>query len=263
MVLEIPHAALVAPMHFPSLPSATASQTVEIISDADSAHVWIVHSMLSAEECDALLAYASRFNAGQSRVKNAKTSHRVAASRTSRSVFLPSHAWSPPAQLQLTNAIESIVGLSRERFEGLQITYYPPDGEYIWHTDSGQFPYRVKTVLLYLSDVPRGGETQLVLNRTSSAIVAPRKGMALVFDPHLPHRSLPAKCAKQAGGARCDTPKIIANQWIHNASLGGWARHVHPAWLALDRERLADRLAPSNGSTSRRTTAGRTKPKRT
>lgn len=61
-----------------------------------------------------------------------------------------------------------------------RVTHYPPnDGFFCWHTDnSGKSIRRIAAGILYLNDVPEGGETEFWYHGVK---VAPKKGRFVMF----------------------------------------------------------------------------------
>jgi prolyl 4-hydroxylase len=117
-----------------------------------------------------------------------------------------------PAVHALNRRIAAISGTAVDQGEPLQVLRYRPGQEYKSHVDAipGFDNQRFLTMLVYLNDNYKGGETRFVKTGLS---VKGRKGDALLFrnttpdgrsDPMAEHAGLPVK-----GGV-----KLLASRWI-------------------------------------------------
>jgi prolyl 4-hydroxylase len=203
-----------------------SDRTVYVTARSDRPDVVALDNLLSAEECDILVA-ASRSKIARSLVVNPETGvGDVSQVRTSSGTYFK------PGELEIIPRIEAriakLTGLPASHGEGLQILNYQVGGEYLPHfdyfppNDSGSVEHlkhggqRVATVVMYLNDVESGGETSFP--SAGNLRVSPRKGSAVYFayrnsqgqlDPATLHAGLPVTAGE----------KWIATKWIRQ---GRW-----------------------------------------
>jgi prolyl 4-hydroxylase len=198
----------------------TPDREVEVLFTLASPRIVLLGNVLSADECDALIALCAPRLERSPVVGDSDGNVKVHENRTSRGAMLRR------GETELIARIEArLAALARwpvEHGEGLNLLRYDIGDEYRAHFDSfdpdvpglrqhlvsgGQ---RVATFILYLSAVTAGGATsfpQLGLD------VMPHKGSALFFvntDAHY----LPDKRTLHAGQPVIQGVKYIANKWL-------------------------------------------------
>jgi len=176
--------------------------------------------LLSAGECDELIALAKTRLVRSTVVDPVTGRNIVAGHRSSDGMFFRPRETQLIARLE--DRIAELTGQPAENGEGLQMLYYEVGAESTPHVDylvpgndanresiarSGQ---RVATMLMYLNDVERGGETLFPQVGWS---VVPRRGQAFYFeygngtgrsDPASLHASAPVLAGE----------KWVATKWI-------------------------------------------------
>jgi len=176
--------------------------------------VFAVHNFLTPQECQFLVEAASD-SFSPAPVVGAGAGE-VSPTRTSSTCYL--------AREDLPNLLRKVSCLTNKPMEHCelpQVGRYLPSQQYYQHYDAFNLDeedgrrfaanggQRVVTVLVYLNDVPRGGETSFP---TLQLKVKPVQGMALVFfpatvdghlDPRALHAALPAV-----------DPKFVSQIWI-------------------------------------------------
>lgn len=180
----------------------------------------LLDGLLSHDECEQLIALA-RPRLVRSTVVDPVTGRNIVAGhRSSDGMFFRPRE--TPLIARIEDRIAELTGFPAENGEGLQMLHYEVGAESTPHVDylvpgndanlesiarSGQ---RVGTMLMYLNDVERGGET---LFPQIGCSVVPRRGQAFYFeygngtgrsDP----ASLHASAALRAG------EKWVATKWI-------------------------------------------------
>lgn len=176
-------------------------------------------NVLSAEECDRLIALSKPKLKTSTTIDNKTGEAKAHEHRSSRGTFFALRE--NDFIRELDERLAGIMNLPVENSEGLQILNYQVGGEYRPHFD--YFPpehpgsslhiekggQRVATLILYLNDVEEGGET--ILPEVNLKI-APIKGSALYFsyfhqgkvDPMTLHGGCPVMAGE----------KWIATKWI-------------------------------------------------
>jgi prolyl 4-hydroxylase len=208
----------------------------------------ILANVLSVGECDRLIA-AARPRLKPSLVVDPITGLDVAKDhRSSLGMFFrPSET---PLIGKIERRIAELIDRPIENGEGLQILHYPTGAESTPHFDylmpaneanrlsvarSGQ---RVCTLIMYLNDVPAGGETTFPESGWS---VVPRKGHAVYFEyGNAAGQTDPASL--HAGAPVLSGEKWIATKWVRSRKFVG----VSPAGHAQTGMRFADARAPSS-----------------
>jgi prolyl 4-hydroxylase len=198
----------------------TRDRDVHVLLTLDAPRVVLFGSLLSDDECDALIA-ESRQRLRPSTVVNAATgSHDLHAARTSHGASFK--RGENELIRRIENRISDLLSTPYGRGEPIQVLNYGPGAEYKPHFDffdprdpgnsgclemGGQ---RFATLVMYLNDVDAGGSTvfpEIGLD------VLPRKGNAIFFsyaDPagELDRRSLHGGSPVVAG------EKWIATKWL-------------------------------------------------
>lgn len=155
--------------------------------DAIPYDVLEIDAVLTAEECDALIAHA-RPNLARSTVST-PTGNSVSDVRTSSQVWIDKNdSKVGPIVQKLMRTMARYTGTFDDAsFEQVQIAKYGPGQEYRPHYDAcvsrarcGNDPkiYRRATMIAYLNDVPAGGQT--AFPRVSRE-VRPKKGSGVLF----------------------------------------------------------------------------------
>ena len=149
----------------------------------------VFDNVLSDEECDELIRLARNSIAPSTVVENRTGKSRMSRVRTSSGTFLR-HDTSSVTE-RINRRIAELMQMPMENGEDLQILHYGAGQEYRPHHDyfdpsdagtprllarGGQ---RVSTLVMYLNDVARGGETAFPDLGLS---VSPRKGSAVYFE---------------------------------------------------------------------------------
>ncbi|KAF5769873.1 putative procollagen-proline 4-dioxygenase [Helianthus annuus] len=195
---------------------------------------FLYRNFLTDEECDHLIEVA-RDKLQKSMVADSKTGKSIESTvRTSKGMFIRK------AQDEVIASIESRITvwtfLPLENGEAIQVLQYEKGQKYLPHWDYFQDKanqalggHRIATVLMYLSNVEKGGETifpnsemkesQLKTDEDSECAkkgyaVKPKKGDALLFFSLHPNAtidptSLHGSCPVIAG------EKWLATKWIH------------------------------------------------
>ena len=210
--------------------------------------VYAVDNFLTPDECDFLISCAGEGFSPAPVV--GKGLGEVSASRTSSTVYL--------AREDLPLYMEKVcrlVGKPRDHCELPQVGRYLPSQQYMQHFDAFDLSnedgqrfaanggQRVATVLVYLNDVGRGGETNFpALNLA----VRPRRGMAVVFFPatvdglldrNALHAALPAV-----------DPKFVSQVWIRQDRYDGLpSKRIFPS-EDLAREAALSFRSPGPGA---------------
>lgn len=106
---------------------------VEHVGMQNGSSVQLLHSLLSAEEVDELLALAQRYPAIPS--STFALAPGANPSRVSASTLIPTGYWARRAHKALYDRLAQHVGIPSRHFEALQITSYASGGYYNWHRD--------------------------------------------------------------------------------------------------------------------------------
>lgn len=194
----------------------------------DSRAAFVLHGLLTAEECTHLaklpLSFQSSYIGGASgrldrRVRFAETAILFQArwkDRVHRNVTerLLRHAEMLSTSSRANPYLAEALPLSDRHLEFAQVTQYGEGGHYNWHSDGtpspcGLFEWtgcRAFTAIVYLSELPAegGGATAIQFDDGRVARVLPKLGSAVFFHSYLRHTG------EQVYRGR----KIILNQWI-------------------------------------------------
>lgn len=180
--------------------------------------VVVFGDLLSAQECDELIALATPRLARSLTVATRTGGEEVNADRTSNGMFFQR------GENELVRRIEERIGRlvnwPVENGEGLQILHYTPGTEYKPHYDyfdpaepgtptilrrGGQ---RVATLVMYLSEPEKGGGTSFPDVHME---VAPKRGNAVFFSYERPH---PSTRTLHGGAPVLAGEKWIATKWL-------------------------------------------------
>ena len=243
---------------------------IEQISWSPRAQVY--HNFLTPEECDHLIAIARPKMSVASVVDKKTGASKPSDVRTSTGHFL--RRAEDPIVARIEERIAAFAMVPEDHGEGIQILRYEKDQKYDPHFDYFQDDenikhggQRVATVLMYLSDVERGGETvfprgerlakeyeaAFVPNENGEDVAAaktrppsacaagklhvqPRKGSALLFwsvDPmgHDDPQSLHGGCAVERG------VKWTATKWLRHGPYGAERERREKARIRRAREK--------------------------
>lgn len=143
----------------------------------------IIHDFLTGEECDELVSLALAKGMTRNTVSAQDSPQKPSGGRTSHGVFLD--AGESPVVDRVLDKASGLLGKPRSHMESLQVLRYEPGQEYADHFDScmdgcdgGSDIDRYATIVAYLNDVARGGETAFPRQGVQ---VTPAKGRAVVF----------------------------------------------------------------------------------
>jgi prolyl 4-hydroxylase len=165
-----------------------ADRTIPVLLRAQRPVFALLDNVLDSEECEALMALA-RPRLQASTVAAAEHSNAVTSGRTSDGMFF--RLGETPLIAALDERLSAIMGSPVEHGEGLQVIRYGEGAEITPHFDfllpshgdndqslrrSGQ---RISTLLVYLNDVEKGGET--VFPEVGITVSA-RRGLAIYFE---------------------------------------------------------------------------------
>jgi prolyl 4-hydroxylase len=207
------------PMRIPAGPLVrTGDREVRVLARMARPGTAILANVLSAGECEQLIA-AARPRLRPSLVVDPITGQDVSRDhRSSLGMFFH------PSETALIEKIErriaQLIGLPAENGEGLQILYYPTGAESTPHFDylmptneaNRESVTRSGQRIMYLNDVPAGGETTFPESGWS---VTPQKGNALYFEyGNAAGHTDPASL--HAGAPVLSGEKWIATKWMRN-----------------------------------------------
>ena len=191
------------------------------IYDNDKQMIAVVHDFISQEECEEILAYSWQ-NMERSTVASKDGKGQKHDKRTGSNTWLQHDA--SPIIKGVADRISQMVRMPLKNAEPFQVVYYKENEEYDYHWDSfdesddvateeytkngGQ---RLITVLVYLRDVPKGGETgfnHLGVN------IQPRRGSVIVWwnvEPNTTKREIKSQ---HAGLPVLEGEKYAFNLWF-------------------------------------------------
>ena len=191
------------------------------IYDNDKQMIAVVHDFISQEECEEILAYSWQ-NMERSTVASKDGKGQKHDKRTGSNTWLQHDA--SPIIKGVADRISQMVRMPLKNAEPFQVVYYKENEEYDYHWDSfdesddvateeytkngGQ---RLITVLGYLRDVPKGGETgfnHLGVN------IQPRRGSVIVWwnvEPNTTKREIKSQ---HAGLPVLEGEKYAFNLWF-------------------------------------------------
>ncbi len=191
---------------------------VQVLSTVAHPRVVVFGSLLSAEECAAIIAAASPRMARSETVAEATEGSEVNAARTSRGMFFERGENEVVARVE--QRIAKLLRWPLENGEGLQVLHYQPGAEYQPHYDyfdakhastptilkrGGQ---RVGTLVMYLNTPKRGGATTFPDIKTA---VQPVAGNAVFFSYAQPD---PSSLSLHGGAPVLEGEKWVATKWL-------------------------------------------------
>lgn len=200
---------------------STSDREIKVLMRIEKPFILYLDNVLSHEECDSLIEM-SRKRLQPSKVVDSVTGEiKAAAGRTSSGTYY--QLSEAPLIGTIEGRIMQLTNFPIENGEGLQVLHYKVGEEYKPHFD--YFPenkiqastggQRVATVLMYLNDVPEGGETIFPKVGVS---VTPKKGSAVFFhygnsqgqvDRLSLHSSIPV----------VDGEKWVATKWLRESEI--------------------------------------------
>lgn len=191
---------------------------VKVLVEMRSPRVVVFGDLLSAEECEALIAAAQPRMARSETVNRQTGEYQVDAARTSRGMFF--QRGESELHLRIEERIAKLLNWPAENGEGLQVLNYQPGAEYEPHYDyfdpadpgtpaltrrGGQ---RVASLIMYLNTPELGGATTFPDIGLS---VLPQRGNAVFFSYPQPH---PSTKTLHAGAPVKGGEKWIATKWL-------------------------------------------------
>ena len=198
-----------------------ADRDVRVVMTMTLPRVVVFADLLSAGECDELIALARSRLARSETVETSTGSSAVNPARTSDGMFFEPGEF--PVCARLEKRIAELVGWPLENGEGLQILRYGPGTEYLPHYDyfdpgeagtpailkrGGQ---RVGSLVCYLNTPEAGGATVFP---HIGLEVAPVQGNGVFFSYDRPH---PATRTLHGGAPVTAGEKWVATRWLREA----------------------------------------------
>jgi len=191
---------------------------VRVVAAMRQPRVVVFGDLLSAEECDELIALARERLARSETVQTATGASEVNSARTSEGMFF--NRGENPICQRIEARLAKLLDWPVENGEGLQILRYRPGAEYKPHYDyfdpaqpgtpsilkrGGQ---RVATVVMYLNSPTVGGGTTFP---DVNLEVAPLKGHAVFFSYDRAH---PSTRTLHGGAPVLEGEKWVATKWL-------------------------------------------------
>jgi len=195
-----------------------ADREVGVVMTMFNPRVIVFSNLLSAEECDEMIALARARLARSETVQTATGSSEVNEARTSQGMFF--ERGENPVCARLEARIAALTSWPLENGEGLQILRYDPGAEYKPHYDyfdpaqagtptilkrGGQ---RVASLVCYLN-TPTSGEQTIFPDVQLD--VAPIRGNAVFFSYDRPH---PITRTLHGGAPVLEGEKWVATKWL-------------------------------------------------
>lgn len=153
--------------------------------DSDKVHMYLVDDFLTHEVCDEIISRIKK----QCRPSTITTDDPDKEFRTSKTCDLCNH---PDDFINdLDRQIADYLGMEVERSEGIQGQYYQVGDQFKTHSDffepntkeynecAGELGQRTWTFMIYLNDVPEGGQTEFT---ELGVAFTPKKGQAVVWN---------------------------------------------------------------------------------
>jgi prolyl 4-hydroxylase len=197
-----------------------ADAEIRVLQRLERPVIVLLEGVLSGPECAALIELA-RPRLQRSTVIDPRTgTNTVADYRNSEGMFF--RVGETALIAQLDQRIAALMGCPEENGEGLQVLRQPEGGHFAPHFDflipsnatnsdsiarSGQ---RLSTLIVYLNDVPRGGETVFPMVGLS---VTPRRGNAIYFEYTNSHMQVDQK-SLHAGAPVTRGEKWVVTKWM-------------------------------------------------
>lgn len=193
-------------------------RVVDVLVNMLSPRVVVFGSLLSAEECEALIADAEPRLKRSLTVETQTGGEALNEARTSDGMFF--RRGETPIVTRIEARIAKLLNWPLEFGEGLQVLHYRPGAEYKPHYDyfnpeepgtpkilqrGGQ---RVGTLVMYLNEPTRGGGTTFP---DVGLEVAPQRGNAVFFAYDRPH---PSTKTLHGGAPVIEGEKWVATKWL-------------------------------------------------
>ena len=197
---------------------AADGHAVDVVMTLKQPRVVVFGNLLTAAECDELMALARPRLERSETVDTATGGSEVNAARTSDGMFFD--RGEHPVIARLERRIAVLLNWPVEKGEGLQILRYRPGARYEPHYDyfdpeksgtprilerGGQ---RVGTLVMYLNTPERGGSTTFP---DAGLEVAPVRGSAVFFSYERPH---PSTRTLHGGAPVLAGEKWVATKWL-------------------------------------------------
>lgn len=191
---------------------------VRVLASQQLPRVVVLADLLSAEECELLVAAARPRLARSLTVQTLTGGDELNPDRTSDGMFF--NRGESPLIARIEARIAALVNWPVERGEGIQVLRYGPGAEYKPHYDyfdpaergtpallnrGGQ---RVATLVMYLNEPVRGGATVFP---DAGLEVMPQRGHAVFFSYDRPS---PATRSLHGGAPVIEGEKWIATKWL-------------------------------------------------
>eukprot|EP00929_Paragymnodinium_shiwhaense_P060020 TRINITY_DN30011_c0_g1_i1.p1 TRINITY_DN30011_c0_g1~~TRINITY_DN30011_c0_g1_i1.p1 ORF type:complete len:304 (+),score=33.55 TRINITY_DN30011_c0_g1_i1:95-1006(+) len=177
------------------LPAATGNDSIDKLAGyvedlyrESSQFITVLHGILTPPQCRHLIALAATSYIEGSRISG----NRWGGHRQSNSSFLITGYWKDSVVQDIANKIEFHSQVPQRQWEPLEATHYSTGGFYNRHKDGSM---RTLTAILYLNDLPEGGEGETVFTvpndegMKSFISVTPRRGKAIIFSSNITHQS--------------------------------------------------------------------------
>lgn len=191
---------------------------VDVIATLQHPRVVLLGGVLSADECDALVAAARPRLARSLTVQTQTGGEELNPDRTSQGMFFKRGETALVAHIEAR--IARLLHWPVDHGEGMQVLHYGPGAQYKPHYDyfdpaqpgsarllrrGGQ---RVATLVMYLNEPAQGGGTTFP---DAGLEVAPVRGNAVFFSYDRPH---PATGTLHGGAPVLDGEKWVATKWL-------------------------------------------------
>lgn len=202
-----------------SAPNVAAGEhPVRVLSSLMNPRVVVFGGLLSASECEELMALASARLTRSETVESSTGGSEINEARTSEGMFF--RRAENPLCARIERRIAALLGWPLDHGEGLQVLRYRPGAEYKPHYDyfdlkqsgtpallarGGQ---RVASLVMYLNTPVRGGATVFPDIQFN---VAPVQGHAVFFSYDRPH---PMTRSLHGGAPVLEGEKWVATKWL-------------------------------------------------
>ncbi|CAI9771027.1 unnamed protein product [Fraxinus pennsylvanica] len=198
---------------------------------------FVYEGFLTEDECNHLISLAKSELKRSAVADNESGKSKLSEVRTSSGMFIPKNK--DPIIDGIEEKIAMWTFLPKENGEDIQVLRYEPGQKYEPHYDYfvdkvniARGGHRIATILMYLTDVEKGGETvfpsaEETSHRRSVSVdedlsecgrkgiaVKPRKGDALLFFSLFPD-AVPDPTSLHAGCPVIEGEKWSATKWIH------------------------------------------------